>query len=101
MNLLENLDRLMEYHNLNRSELAKAVGIAPLTINSWYSRSSENITLKALLKISQYFNISIEELVNNRPLKSITFTSNDYSEVELQVISDFAKFVKNRRSDKK
>lgn len=99
MNLLENLDKLMEQKKLNRTELAKAVGIAPSTINSWYNRGCENVTLKALLKISTYFSVSIEELVNNNPIQEITFSSNEFSLSELKAIYEFSEFLKKKRSE--
>ena len=99
MNLLENLDKLMERKKLNRTELAKEVGIAPSTINSWYSRGCENVTLKALMKISTYFNISIEELVNQKPVQELTFSSKDFSLSELKAIYEFSEFLKSKRSE--
>ena len=99
MNLLENLDKIMEHKKMNRTELAKAIGIAPSTINSWYSRCYENVTLKTLLKVSAYLNVSIEELVNDNPIKEITFSSKDFDESELKAIIDFSEFLKNKRSE--
>lgn len=99
MNLLENLDMRLKQKKLSRTELAKAVGIAPSTINSWFNRGCENVTLKALLKISTYFNITIEELVNGKPIKEICFSSNEFSESELQAILDFSEFLKSKRSE--
>lgn len=99
MNLLENLNKLMEQNKLNRRELAKAVGLPPSTINSWYNRGCENVTLKVLLKIATYFNITIEELVNNKPVQIITFDSNEFSFVELKAIYEFSNFLKSKRGE--
>lgn len=99
MSLLDNLDKLMKQNKMNRTELAKRVGIAPSTINSWYSRGYENVTLKALLKISAYFNVSIEELVNDNPVQELTFTSNEFSLSELQAIYEFGEFLKSKRGE--
>ena len=99
MNLLENLDRLMEHKKLNRTELAKEVGIAPSTINSWYCRGCENVTLKVLLKIANYFNITIEELVNGKNITEITFSTKDFSISELKAIVDFSEFLKMQRGE--
>ena len=97
MNLLENLDKLMKEKKLNRRQLAKEVGLPASTINSWYNRGYENVTLKVLSKISAYFNISIEELVNGKKIRTITFTSDDFSENELKAILDFSEFLKSKR----
>lgn len=98
MYLLENLTELMQEKNINRTELAKAIGISASTINSWYNRSCENISLQTLLKLSSYFNITMEELVNGR-YHSIVFTDKDYSKNELKAIKDFSLFLKNTRND--
>ena len=89
----------MKDKKLNRTELAKAIGIAPSTINSWYSRGCENVTLKALLKVANYFSISIEELVHGKSVKEITFSSKDFSENELKAILDFSEFLKGKRRE--
>lgn len=96
MYLLENLTELMKEKNINRSELAKEIGISASTINSWYNRSCENISLQTLIKLSTYFNISIEELVNGR-YNSIIFSEKDYTKTELKAIKDFGSFIKNTR----
>ena len=54
MNFLDNLTKLLNRENLSRNELAKRLKIAPSTINSWYNRGYENISLKFLLKICNY-----------------------------------------------
>ena len=77
MNFLENLTKLLNRENLSRAELAKRLNIAPSTINSWYNRGYENVSLKFLLKISNYFNVSLETLVNG------DIDSNESKEKEL------------------
>lgn len=96
MNLTSNLTYLMKEKNINRTELAKEIGIAPSTINSWYNRSCENISLQTLLKLSEYFNISIEDLVNGN-YNSLTFTEKDFSKNELAAIKNFSEFIKTTR----
>ena len=99
MPFLDNLTRLMNRHGVNRTELAKKIGIAPSTINSWYNRSYENISLKTLIKLSSFFNVSLEELVHDTHEKTITFSSKDYTDEELRAISNLGKFLKNHRKD--
>ena len=101
MSFLDNLDKLMKQKKLNRKELAREIGIAPSTINSWYNRGYENATLKALSKVANYFNISIEELVNDNPIQEIIFTSNDFTLSELKAIHEFSEFLKQQRSENK
>ena len=77
MRLLENLTFLMQEKNMNRTELAKEIGIAPSTINSWYNRNCDNISLSTLIKLSGSFNISMEELINGYPAKKVIFDELD------------------------
>lgn len=63
MDFIENLERKMKEHNLNKSQLARGMGVAPSTVNSWFNRSAENITLKTLKKLAEYFDCSIDSLV--------------------------------------
>lgn len=96
MNFLENLERLLIMHDMKKSELARAVGIAPSTIRSWYTNGCDGIALKTLLRISSLFNISLEELVNGNP-HALQFSPKQYSESELKAIRDFSDYIKSNR----
>ena len=100
MNLLDNLTKLMEEKNINRTELAREIGIAPSTVNSWYNRSCENISLKTLLKLSEFFNKSIEEIVHGETNK-IIFTETKFTKNELRIINNFSEFLIDNRIDNK
>lgn len=97
MNFLKNLENLMIEKNINRSELARACGLSTSTVNSWWNRSCENISLQTLIKLSQYFNVSLEELVNSPPSKIYAYNDSEYTNEELQTIDKFANFVKSQR----
>ena len=85
MNFLKNLTHLMEINNMSRNDLAKAVGIAPSTVNSWFNRGYENISLKTLLKLSRFFHITIDELVDGS-------IADNYKELnEIKRIREFLK----------
>lgn len=64
MNFLKNLDFLLYTHHMSRSDLGRAIDIPPSTINSWFNRSSDGVALKSLVKISEFFNVSLDDLVN-------------------------------------
>jgi len=64
MKFLENLSDLLHVNNMSRSDLARAINISPSTVNSWFNRSCENVSLKTLVDIAKYFNITLDELVN-------------------------------------
>ena len=98
MNFLNNLENLMENKKINRSELAKAIGIAPSTINAWYTKDFKGITLKNLSKLASFFDVSMEALVyGEKP--SLTFTLDNYSEAELKAIYKYSEFIKGNRLD--
>ena len=98
MNFLDNLENLMENKKINRSELAKAIGIAPSTINAWYTKDFKGITLKNLSKLASFFDVSMEALVyGEKP--SLTFTLENFSEAELKAIYKYSEFIKENRSD--
>lgn len=98
MNFLHNLENLMENKKINRSELAKAIGIAPSTINAWYTKDYKGITLKNLSKLASFFDVSMEALVyGEKP--SLTFTLENFSEAELKAIYKYSEFIKENRSD--
>lgn len=100
MKFLENLTKLMEQKNINRSELAREIDIAPSTVNSWYNRSFENISLKTLLKLSEFFNKTIEELVHGNT-NVITFTEKRFTKAELNAIINFSEFLIDNRIEER
>ena len=80
MNLLKNLDYLLRVNNLTRAQLSRELNIAPSTINTWFSKGCENISLRFLIKLSEYFGVSIDDLVH-RDLESDE-TEKDFSLVQ-------------------
>ena len=79
MNLLKNLDYLLRVNNLTRAQLSRELNIDPSTINTWFSKGCENISLRFLIKLSEYFGVSIDDLVH-RDLES------DESEKDLRLV---------------
>lgn len=88
----------MDAKGISRRKLASECGISPSAVNSWFNRSAENISLPTLKKLSEYFGISIEELVyGKKPQREITFSGNTYSDDELKQIKQFANFLIRQR----
>lgn len=88
----------MSAKGISRRKLAKECGISPSAVNSWFNRSAENISLQTLKKLSDYFGISIEELVHGKQQRrEITFSSNAYTDAELDQIKQFAHFLIRQR----
>ena len=98
MNFLNNLNILLHDHRMTRSDLARTIGIAPSTINAWYTKGCDGVALKTLIKISNLFNITIEDLVNGSA-KSLYFTEDNYSKHELYAIKCFSEYIKEKRQD--
>ncbi len=98
MNFLINLDYLLTVNKMTRSELARKIEIAPSTINAWYTKDYKGITLKNLVKLSKCFDVTIEDLVNG-DIRSLSFTSDNYSESELKAIKDFSEYLKRSRDN--
>lgn len=98
MAFTDNLQALMSAKGISRRRLAKECGISPSAVNSWFNRSAENISLQTLKKLSDYFGISIEELVHGRnQAHEITFSSSAYTKEELAQITQFAHFLIRQR----
>lgn len=98
MAFLDNLQVLMQAKGISRRKLAADCGISPSAVNSWFNRSAENISLQTLKKLSEYFGISIEELVYGaKPRHELVFTSDTYTSEELAQIEQFARFLIGQR----
>ncbi len=95
MTFLTQLDYLLKSHNMKRADLARAIHVAPSTINSWYARGTDKIKLQVLLDISDYFGVSLEYLINGN--KNLDVLNDNYSKEEVKLINDFCNMLKERR----
>lgn len=71
MHFLKNLTYLLHVNGLTRSDLSRAIDIAPSTINTWYNRSCEGIALKTLIKLSDYFGVSLDTLIKEPNIEQV------------------------------
>lgn len=92
MCFITNLEKLLNKNNMSKADLSRALNIPASTISSW-TKSSDGISLVTLQKISNYFNITLEELVNGSTLRGVTFTMEDFTTEELSIIVSFSKFL--------
>ena len=99
MAFCDNVRALMSAKGVSRRKMAADCGISPSAVNSWFNRSAENISLPTLLKLSEYFGVTIEELVHGTPQREITFSNRIYTDKELEEIQLFAQFLLHRRKD--
>ena len=100
VDFLTNLEVLLKNNGMSRSDLARAIEVAPSTINSWYARGSEKVSITILRKIAVYFNVSLEVLINGDTITSIHFTEYEYTKQELELIKNYGKFLKESRLEK-
>lgn len=91
---LVNLDKLIESQGISKNEFSKKVGIAPSTISSWYNKGYENISLKTLIKLSEYFDISLDELIFGNS-KSNSKELNDCHNEDMYAINEIRKLLNN------
>ena len=61
--LTETLDKLMEQKKINKRTLALESGIPYTTIDGLYKKGSENTKLSTLMKLANYFGVSLDFLV--------------------------------------
>lgn len=96
MRFLENLEFLLKKYDMKKSDLAKKIGITQPTINAWYSKGYDNVSLNTLRKISNLFHISLDELIYG-DMEVIVLNVEDFSKEELNVIINLTEFIKSTR----
>lgn len=90
MNFCQSLSNLIEKRGISRNQLAKELNISEGTIRSWYKNSQP--TLDKLIKLSQYFSVSLDELAGHCNCNnSFTFEEKHIIE-EYNLLSDEEKF---------
>lgn len=81
MNIAERLEQLMQFKSMNRRQLSIAANIPYTTLDGISKRSCDNVKLTTLVKLADYFNISIDYLVGRGPDAQLNIT--DFEELEL------------------
>lgn len=71
MNFTDNLDKLIAATNITKTELARNIGVSEGTIRQWYN--GKQPSLDKVIKISEYFTISIDELVGLKKQNDIEY----------------------------
>ena len=98
MKFLQNLEHLLDLHDMKRSELAKTIGITQPTITAWYSKGCDNVSLSILRKICNLFHITLDELIYGET-ETISFNVKNYSTEELKVIRTVTQFIQSSRKE--
>lgn len=97
MNFIKNLDYLLEKKEMKKSDLAREINVAPSTISAWYNGKYEKVSLQVLKKLSNYFNVTMDELVNDDLSNSneikLIYSSKYFTKEELISIDNFVKLI--------
>ena len=75
----ENLKHLIHLYNISESELSRQLDLPRQTINRITTGSVSNPTSTTLMKIAYFFDISVDELLGNAPIKINKKVSTIYS----------------------
>lgn len=62
---LKKLDYLIQKNDLNKNALSLQSGIPVTTIHGFYQRGYENIRISTLRKLSDFFEVSLDYLIDN------------------------------------
>lgn len=108
----QNLKRLLNEHNLNQNEVAKAINVSPQTFNTW----CQEIAIPRMGKIellAKYFNIKKSVLIDPPPAPqsiddldltgieriAASHKDDDFSQEDLEDIQKYINFVKAKRKN--
>lgn len=97
------LKQLRLSRGLTQERLAKILEITPSAI-TMYESGARNPSIKVLIKLSKFFNVSIDELINILPCQNnideaiLGISSKEFNSLtnkQKQSIRDFIEFIKN------
>ena len=87
MSFNKKIVKLLKEKKKTKAELAKAAGIPYTTLDSMLKRDSETSRLETIYKIAEYLDVTVEELVFDKPVS--TLKSDSFTEDEKNLIMDF------------
>lgn len=90
-NFAKNLKELRKKYDIKQVELAKSTGISKSVLSYYESEKSEP-TLSSLIKLSEAFGITIDELVSG------DFTNTDFIKEEIKILNE-VKFSTDKHKD--
>lgn len=98
MNFLGNLNALMKNKGITKKELAQVLGVSPSTITMWFTRGYKNVNLSTVIKISNYFEVTIDELVNGIIEEETNISDIGFSVSEIKALKNFTYYlVENKK----
>lgn len=98
------LKELRQSRGLTQEHLARILDITPSAI-TMYESGARNPSIKILIKLSNFFNVSIDELINILPHHNnideaiLGISSKEFNNLtnkQKQSIRDFIEFIKNK-----
>ena len=92
MNIAERIDQLMETKNITRGRLAKESGVPYTTLDGIKKRNCDNVKLSTLIKLADYFEISLDYLVGRGDDSELSFH-------ELEELKAYRKYLEWRKRD--
>lgn len=84
----DRLKFLRKQHKITQEQLAKIINVERSSIGK-YESSNTIPSIETLIKISKYFNISIDYLLENNVNDTKTLVKNDLSEQEKTLLETF------------
>ena len=110
MTLTEKLDMLMKEKGINKAELSRGSGIPYTTIVNFYEKGTENVKLSTLKKLADYFNCSLDYLVDDNITEkeeskqsntfetiAAHFDGEEFTEEEQEEINNYIQFLLAKR----
>lgn len=87
-NFPEKLKKIRLANNLTQSQLAEILETTKQAVSS-YEAGKIAPSLNSLIKLSEYFNISLDSLVfdNEKQFKLINLNSNDITDIKIELLS--------------
>lgn len=97
------LVELMNSKKINANELANKIGVAPTTLYSMIKRDSSRVDIDLIIKIAHALNMTADEFLCGEASEHSTsleahLTKSNFTEEEIKEITNFAEFVKRKRS---
>ncbi len=94
--MLKNLKKIRLLNNISQQQLAGVIGVTQQSVNKYENHSVEP-DIEVIIKIADYFSVSIDYLVGRTDIKNIPENFTEY------FLSDEEKSVMNgyRKADKK
>lgn len=81
MDALEKIKFLRKTNKLTQAQVATAIGISGPNY-SRYESGEWNFTIKHILKLAHFYNVSVSYLLNENEKDEITISLNDYKKLK-------------------